>query len=119
MGLIYRCEDCGKKLIYGIHTFYEHALYDNKYVCQECEVKYFNYRNKLYVESIDKAYNNVIDEFHNFIKSNNDESESENMPRLDFSDAKDKLNKLKALYDAEALSKEEYEEEKDRILRRI
>lgn len=119
MKLFYRCEDCAKKLIYGYHTFYEHPLYDNKYVCSKCNVKYFKYRNKLFTESIDKAYNNVIDDFYNFIKSNTEESDDDNTKQLDFSDAKDKLKKLKAMYEDEVLSKQEYEKAKDEILRRL
>lgn len=119
MKLFYRCEDCGKNLIYGVHTFYEHPLYDNKYVCSDCNVKYFKYRNKLFTESIDKAYNNVIDDFNNFIKSNTEESDDDNTKQLDCSVAKDKLKKLKTLYEDEVLSKQEYEKAKDEILKRL
>ena len=43
----------------------------------------------------------------------------EKTKQLDFSDAKDKLKKLKAMYEDEVLSKQEYEKAKDEILRRL
>ena len=108
-----------KRLIYGIDTFYEHALYDGKYLCVSCNVKYFRYRDKLYLEAIDKAYNNVIDSFNSFAKSNSEESDDDNTSRLDFSDAKAKLEKLKELYEDDVLSKQEYEKERDKILKAL
>lgn len=118
MGLIYHCEDCNKTLVFGIHTFYEHPLYDNKVLCQDCDNKYERMRNKMYLKSVDKAYTNVIDGFHTFIR-NNSEYEEEPVEEVGLTDAKSMLLKLKELYKEGALSKQEYEEEKDKVLRRL
>lgn len=118
MGLIYHCEDCNKTLVFGIHTFYGHPLYDKKVLCQDCDIKYERLRDKMYLEAVDKAYTNVVDGFHKFM-TNNSEEEEEAIEEIGLTDAKSMLLKLKELYKDGALSKQEYDKEMNRILRSV
>lgn len=71
MKIFYHCEDCGKKLIFGVHTFYCHPLDKNKMLCQDCDLKYTKLRDDIYLEALDKAHKNVIEGFNNFITNSN------------------------------------------------
>lgn len=118
MGFIYHCEDCNKILVFGIHTFYPHPLYDKKVLCQDCDIKYTKLRDSMYLEALDKAHTNIINDFHKFMISNSDDEE-EPVEEIDLSDAKSMLLKLKKLYKEGALSKQEYNKEMNRLLRSI
>lgn len=57
------CADCGKSLFLHVNI-YRHPIKKGKLLCESCNAKYYEYRNKLYLETLDKAVTNTIDRFY-------------------------------------------------------
>ena len=117
MGLIYHCSDCNKTLVLGIHTFYNHPLYEKQVLCQDCDLKYGKLRDSMYLEALDKVHTNLTEYFSKFVEEEPEEEEP--VEKIPLSEAKSILFKLKELYEEGALSKREYDKEMNRVLRNI
>lgn len=113
MALITKCADCGKTLILGLRSFYEHPLKEGQYVCQECDTKYLNIRNEMHLKTLEKVDNNLIDTFSSY---NSDSLSNNNSDETNSTDNSTRLKKLKALYQDGALTKDEYEKEYNKIM---
>ena len=61
MKIFMKCHDCGKRLIFGIHTVYCHPEYDNEFLCAKCDLnpKYREIRDQNYLNCIKETLDTV------------------------------------------------------------
>lgn len=57
------CEDCGRSLFFVVNIF-KHPIKRGKLLCEDCNVKYEDYRMKSYFEALDESMTKMIDRLY-------------------------------------------------------